>query len=147
MDFSFSYFSYIYYISIGIIMSKLKSTKYLSFKPEDFSYGLPKTDIDLEEAAQNAQARFDAWLSEQVRVHWSKRKLEDSDVYLCSTEVESGDDMTALLVCIEELPKKPCEHRPFVGYDSRFGMTLGSIPECKDCGVKLKMPTKWEVSE
>ncbi len=121
------------------------SNKKLEFIRDDFHvYGW--TGIDAGSAVKVAQARFDAWLSEQVRVYGR----QDSDGYWFisnnqpAINVDLPDTHTALLVCIEEIQKKVCEHRPFVEYDSRFGMTLGSIPECKDCGVKLKMPTKWE---
>lgn len=59
-------------------------------------------------------------------------------------EVFGGDDgehtHRALLICVEEIEKKPCEHEPvtaFHGSDDCF------IPACRKCGVKLK--AKWEV--
>lgn len=50
----------------------------------------------------------------------------------------------ALLVCIEELPKKKCEHEPADGIVHIINSGTEYNP-CKRCGVKLK--AKWEVAD
>lgn len=59
-------------------------------------------------------------------------------------EVFGGDDgehtHRALLICIEEIERKPCLHEAkiLVGTDDCY------VGECIHCGAKLK-PTAWEV--
>ena len=60
----------------------------------------------------------------------------------CSTgfhEIQSKyDTHRALLVCIEELPPKVCEHEPR-GYSINVGGThRDKYYRCEKCGVKLK---------
>lgn len=56
-------------------------------------------------------------------------------------EVFGGDDgehtHRALLICIEEIERNKCEHKPFFS-----GGKYASY--CDECGVKIK-PTGWEV--
>lgn len=65
---------------------------------------------------------------------------EDSRGYVMCSSSFPENTHQALLVCIEELPKKECEHAPII--------TLKNAPSdlddwaCSKCGAKLR--AKWE---
>lgn len=114
-------------------MSKLK------FTPEMFIESFATYDAQ-ERAANNSQEIFDAWLEAQPVVSGKPDKT-DGKVYSWWIPETYGDKGVlnthrAHLVCIEEIEKKECEHRP-----SHMNM-IGEYSNCVECGVKLK--AKWE---
>ncbi len=115
------------------------------FKPEDFSkadYPIPgmSPDIHPRHAADIANAKLER---EGVRV---TGVIKNSTVAVPFGQVLGAvDTHQALLIGIEELPKKPevCEHES----EKQPGgnLTTWYLPRCTHCGVKLK--AKWEVAE
>jgi hypothetical protein len=107
------------------------------FKPEDFNgchdYG-------------SMAYKANALLQERGMPTWLDKVASNYDVYEFN-----GATHQALLVCIEELPKKPCEHESVHDLKTQTWLSEGKISssyflwECKHCGVKLK--AKWEVAE
>ncbi len=78
----------------------------LEFKPEDFntiSFALGLNEEQKCWVAQKSQARFDAWLSEGVRV--SGWWIPSEKRWTSGTTTEPTDTHTALLVCIEEIQR------------------------------------------
>lgn len=115
----------------------------LRFKPEDFR---SSKNINM------ASVKANAWLDAREKEGWQLVNVKDAQVVygeLIDGKFESFDEQEkpndfdthrALLINIEELPKKPCKHEPITytaGYDSDW-----TKPECKHCGKKLK--AKWE---
>lgn len=100
------------------------------FKPEDFN------DQRFFFGALGAQIaeRANAVLAERgVRVYGVE--YDETGIYRRHTRPQ--DTHQALLVAIEELPKKECEHN---GY-AVTGL-LNTDFKCQNCGIKLR--AKWE---
>ena len=115
------------------------------FKSDDFKLGLDPLDISLNSQQRGLAASIANRLLEErgVRVYMIKRDdhLPFGDV--CADQYPYHDSQ-ALLVCVEPLPAKVCEHQPRIGMEFHEDKFV-YIPECKHCGVALK--AKWEVSE
>lgn len=110
------------------------------FKPEDFIEHYRGHGI-AEKANRLLQER-------RVRVTGTTNEVKMGAIAPVRTSwhspFENKDDThQALLVCIEELPKKECEHEGFV--DAKGALHINWPPYCLKCGVKLK--AKWEVAE
>ena len=87
----------------------------------------------------------------------SKLQCDAKVVYVCdypwqSTTLHFAQPVdathTGLLICVEEIERKPCEHEPITYNVSDKYSTdeiLAERGQCKHCGVKLK--AKWEVAE
>lgn len=117
------------------------------FKPEDFEKvrTSPFSGDELLPllSAELANAKLER---EGVRVYGQK---DDEEGCGWTMDEESGHPWAthhALLIGIEELPKKECEHE---GYEAKTEFSNGVITSrvfaCKHCGVKLK--PKWVVAE
>ncbi len=128
----------------------------LEFKPEMFEAPIKVTSVSgcyewqLQRAetyalARLCQARFDAWLSEQVRV---SGMIVDGAFktkgYAFTGNQRDDHTHTALLVCIEEIQRKPCEHEPRIEHPMEKISGHKSVHEglCRFCGIKLK--ATWE---
>lgn len=105
------------------------------FKPEDF---MTKTAVDDADSYQQTLAnKCNRLLQERgVRVYGRLKDGTINPPSLSSYITPDAETHQALLVAIEELPKKECKHEP-----SHY---LGPI-ECKHCGVALK--ARWEAAE
>lgn len=97
------------------------------------------------DCAVTANAKLNDWLKSAVRVYGSA----NHNGAIFNWETFDGDDgentHQALLVCVEELPKKYCEH------EIRMHLGLSSDAQdfwadCKKCGIKLQ-PTGWKAVE
>lgn len=68
--------------------------------------------------------------------------------FYCGTEALKHEEHIthqALLVCIEELAPKVCNHEP--GEYGQGTSLYSKYPECKHCGSQLKWPAKWDVAD
>lgn len=100
----------------------------------DTIYNLPKRTRDELQAL---------WLSELKASATVVLQNEYTDWYeLRDGAKESGATHRALLICVEEIAKKPCEHEPRY-IDQSY--KLPDVVVCKHCGVKLK--ASWSVVE
>lgn len=122
------------------------------FKPEDF-YGIDLEQygraISPEEACEMAQSILNEALDKAVRVygHFDGKTFHVPDSKLgLKSGTANPDTHQALLVAIEELAKKECEHE---GVEKSLGTVLTTYPSqhltgffCKHCGVKLV--ARWE---
>jgi uncharacterized Zn-finger protein len=100
------------------------------FKPEDFRRLMMN-----EDGARDVSERANELIQERgVRVYCSNKHGD------APSKVDFGNTHQALLVAIEELPKKTCEHEP-----SPVAMTTNQETVCQYCGVNLK--AKWDVAE
>lgn len=105
----------------------------LQFKEQRDDGSIVRTDEVLAKAANAKLERegFRVYGTPSSNNLWVKTEAGEVQ------EPYSGNSHQALLINIEELPKKPCEHEP---------STIGFAGHaCKHCGVKLK--AKWEVAE
>jgi hypothetical protein len=101
-----------------------------------------KVNHDNEIHLEEAQYQFEKWLADAPRV-FGHHEVDDRLDYTQWRDYENSDhEIThqALLVCIEKLPKKECEHEPAVYLGGNNIEGYGA--NCKRCGVKLK--AKWE---
>lgn len=92
--------------------------------------------------ADSANAKLNSWLKSAVRVYGFK---SDVHGFLFSYDRNDKDTHQALLVCVEELLKKECEHE----IRMHLGLSNDSQDywaDCKKCGVKLA-PTGWKAVE
>jgi hypothetical protein len=109
------------------------------FKPEDFYHPLGPTAIGL---MPSDCAEFANRILEERGVRVSGHKTREGD-WVMESEPYYSDAYQALLVCIEELPKKECEHDPqvFISKDMESWYLAGKPKpdfKCKHCGIKLK---------
>lgn len=120
----------------------------LVFEAEDFlsCNGLPMGSACVN-AAKIANAKLDQWLSEQKVVH------SYGTQYLWRDPSKTGDTVDyqenqethrARLVCIEELPKKECEHESAVVHKDIHGLHGF---HCQCCGKNIRPKGGWEVVE
>lgn len=121
------------------------------FKPEDFmaSASSEKSNsLRPREAAFLANAKLLELFEGAKVVYWREDSLGSSNKMFTKTP---QDTHTALLICIEELPKKECVHElGEIGlYDTgtiaermREGRKLLAFGKCRHCGIELK--PKWE---
>ena len=103
------------------------------FKPEDFE----PFYMDKKQLSDHASRILTEWIEKNgVRVygHYCD-ETPDSD-FCCNKSKNSWDTHQAILINIEEIEKKPCEHDPTVNY--AFGIAETMKPICRKCGVKLK---------
>lgn len=117
------------------------------FKPEDFN--LIKFRFGRAHGSEVAQIANRLLQERGVRVYAEPCLGARVD----AKEQPTPDGLTqmrthqALLVCIEELPKKECEHEPtnyhyheIVPFESK----REGLRDCKHCGIQLKLEAKWE---
>lgn len=118
----------------------------IKFVPADFKWGAV-TKIPLVEAAHLANRRLAEMLSEHAIVvygamgyqgrEWSTLQRSDKGRTLIPSNF-INDTHRALLINVEEIEKKVCEHKPEVNAFNLF--------RCEHCKVPIK--PKWEaVSE
>lgn len=113
------------------------------FKPEDFADGRPDWS---PHAAAMANAKLER---EGLRVYLHKSTVTDGWIWHVLHKNFGYSSHTAILINIEELPKKPCEHEPArFSTSMRFTSDFKNVETsylCKHCGVSLK--AKWEACE
>lgn len=101
------------------------------------------SDFDNDELtlirAKDAAYKANVKLLREAKVVYLSKADAGIDKWLYYEPVSC--DKKALLVCIEEIEKKPCEH------PRKWLQTHGDFhnAKCGQCGVKLK--AKWEVVE
>lgn len=117
----------------------------LIFEPTDFYF----TDVPVvtsQVIAAKAQARFDAWLKDAVRVYGKDAGCDrdnDRGTWVMKRHQVPSDTHTAILISIEEIKKEPCVHQPQI-----IRLPKGDTSDtwtnrtCKHCGVALV--AKWE---
>lgn len=101
--------------------------------------------IRIEEAVAKAQEILNEALDKAVRVYTKMQTNGhplDRDQFWNIRDNGSDPSHQALIVCIEELPKKQCEHEP---HEQDYMDHKAYRNICKHCGVKLK--AKWLVDE
>lgn len=110
------------------------------FKPDDF-FGFV---LDSESAATAANDKLTEWIEKNgVRVYGV---IDPAEVdFIMGTKNDSTDTHRGILICVEELTKKICEHVPAWDAVSIGGPYVQTFYKCSKCGVKLK--AKWEVVE
>lgn len=81
---------------------------------------------------------------EGVRVYLVDATKSGLDITKPSYQRKPYHNAQALLVCIEELPRKECEHEPESGARGITRSPDDRNRYCKHCGVKLKSKAKWE---
>ncbi len=102
------------------------------FKPEDFSYicrDFDIPDVIAETANDILKKKGDVLYSEDLGP-WHNRKIEE-------------DTHQALLINIETIPKKECDHS-VASYRHANGVWTIGAAICGKCGINLKPPEKWE---
>lgn len=116
-------------------------TKYPQlFKPEDFplsalspAQGLPGA------SAKQAQEVFEKWLKENGKVVYG---IPESNFNRWQTFTSSDDTHTGLLIMVEEIKPKECEHKEILPVIIN---ATGTHSKCADCGKNMRI--KWEVVE
>lgn len=104
------------------------------FKPEDFN-DILISPVSWKDLTERLAHRANLRLSERgVRVYGDGNSW-DLSKYLGTTH-------QAFVVCIEELPKKLCEHKPALSLrletsETNFARTK-EVWKCAVCGVELK---------
>ncbi len=124
-----------------VVRMKPKNGTASFFKPSDFIYKSTNEDfldIDVHEAADIANRL----LAERgVRVRAFHDPLAPGFTEWRDEAPNNKQTHQGLLVCVEPLPKRECEHEAI---EEVLGLVDGFVyvPECKHCGVALK--AKWE---
>lgn len=107
------------------------------FKPEDF--------IGMTTQEAIASDHFNKLIEERsVRVYGQKNDPEECGWTMDEEAGHPWATHQALLINIEELPNKECEHRPASEWTTTAGLMNEQIyaARCKSCGIKLK--ATWE---
>jgi hypothetical protein len=113
------------------------------FKPLDFNFTFPDSR---QMAADEANRILTEWIEKNgVRVYGVIDPAEERGKdFIMGTKNDKHDTHQAILINIEEIEKKPCEHEPTI--TSYLGTYDTIKPVCLYCGKKLR-PTRWEVVE
>lgn len=84
-----------------------------------------------------SQSIFEEWLKKNGKAVYASL---DINGHFWSMTKHTTDSHQALLVCIEEIEKKPCEHK---NWRDQMGRDMRRY-SCEDCGAKIR-PIKFEV--
>lgn len=114
----------------------------------------PKFEIIFAQT-QDTNIKFIAYDSQKVDEYLDKLFKDAVEVFGDPTQSKwtegypvKGDTHQALLINIEEIKPKECEHEPMFkcnGIDDHSNAFVFGRYECVKCGKKLK--AKWEVTE
>jgi hypothetical protein len=105
--------------------------------------GIPKIfhekiyDVAIAFTPSWAQQIFENWIKNNSKVVYGATKVYE-EIYFSGIK-NILDTHQALLICIEEIEKKECEHK-----NPGLDMASRSFWYCKDCGKELK-PLTFEV--
>jgi hypothetical protein len=120
-------------------------SKPFKFEPSDFmsAKGPSGRFVRFEDAAAIANAKLASWLASAPVMHGRISPDGDWEFESFTDERAGVDTHRALLVDIQELPKKECEHLP--DFDAFILGPKGASGPCIHCGVKLT--AVWKESE
>lgn len=104
------------------------------FEEKDFRVLEGLKIFNPSDAVEITNAKLKKWLSEGKRVYG----CFDEGFWAWGEKPGNHDELTALLIQIEELPKKKCEHKD-------WDMNAGYL-QCHKCRKRLR-PTGFEVIE
>ncbi len=103
------------------------------FKPHNFITAMTTDEYVPDHVADIANAKL------QNLIEASPKAYGNSTQFDIVSKPTSSDTHSAVIMFIEEIPKKDCAHEPSWGVHLSF---RENIATCKHCGIELK--AKWE---
>ena len=94
-----------------------------------------------ETLAQHCNAK----LAREAKVVYGLKSTKLGDEFYFSEHKDDADTHRALLICVEEIERKPCEHE--VGFSTANPKLLLSDQQvfmCCKCSKKIKLKWEWE---
>ncbi len=109
------------------------------FSAEDFENYINAVGVHNQVSAKMVADIAEGKLQREAKVVYGLQNAALSDMYF-SLSKDDADTHRALLICVEEIERKSCEH-----VEIKVNINPGiNYFECTKCGARLK-PTAWEV--
>lgn len=109
------------------------------FKPEDFVYIWDDRAGSYQEAsAKIANEKLNKLIESWPVFYCSEPDDKENSFLYVKRFKENCDTHKVYLAFIEEIPKEPCIHEPYIKYHPDAVGVYPNYSECQKCGVKLK---------